>query len=57
MSSDITEEDAYTLSKVNEGCLVFYTAEAVRSWKGGNYDSDMTSYLSSLNEIGPPHNR
>lgn len=29
VSSDITEEDAYTLSKVNEGCLVFYTAEVL----------------------------
>ena len=28
VASDITKEDAEALSKVNEGCLVFYTAEA-----------------------------
>ena len=30
VSSDIAKEDADTLSKVNQGCLVFYTAEAPR---------------------------
>lgn len=30
VSSDITKEDADALSKVNQVCLVFYTAEATR---------------------------